>query len=88
REFPEARTPEDELSDEPWFPVAENDVFPEEFGRFLGMPGELREEFVRWHGELLTARWWQEMQQRTRAGELVDVIPYREDSRLHPRRGR
>ena len=31
RELPEARTPEEELSAEPWYPVGPRDVFPEEF---------------------------------------------------------
>jgi isocitrate dehydrogenase kinase/phosphatase len=34
------------------------------------------------HGELLTARWWRDMVERLRAGELVDVFPYREEQRL------
>ena len=33
---------DDELAAEPWFYVGENDVFPEEFIRFLGLRGRLR----------------------------------------------
>ena len=35
RRMPAPRTPEDELSAEPWYPVGANDVFPEEFAAFL-----------------------------------------------------
>ena len=35
RKMPTPRNPLEELSDEPWFGVGENDIFPEEFERFL-----------------------------------------------------
>ena len=35
RAIPPARYPEDELASEPWYSVALNDVFPEEFRYFL-----------------------------------------------------
>ena len=31
--------------------------------QFLGVPSDLREVFVRHHGELLTAAWWRGAQQ-------------------------
>jgi isocitrate dehydrogenase kinase/phosphatase len=62
-------------------------VFPEELLPFLGFQGRLREVFLQAHGELLTARWWRGVQERLRAGEIVDVFPYRENQRLHHARG-
>lgn len=82
RELPQARCYEDELSDAPWFPVREHDVFPEEFPRFLGLPPGLDEAFRQAHGDLFTIRFWQEMQSRQRAGEVVDFFPYRQSRRL------
>jgi isocitrate dehydrogenase kinase/phosphatase len=82
RELPEARHPEDELSAEPWFTVADNDVFPEEFRRFLGMTDELLTVFERHHGELFTAQFWRDMQERHRAGEVLDFYPYPRNRRL------
>src|SRR5690606_15157248 len=35
RYIPEPRYPEDEMASEPWYSVGPNDVFPEEFPRFL-----------------------------------------------------
>jgi isocitrate dehydrogenase kinase/phosphatase len=58
------------------------DVFPEELLPFLGLTGRLREVFLRAHGELLTGRWWRDIQARLRAGEIVDIFPYREEQRL------
>ena len=42
RKIPQARSHYEELSDEPWFTVGENDIFPEEFQYFLGLKGELK----------------------------------------------
>jgi isocitrate dehydrogenase kinase/phosphatase len=58
RDIPTAQSDEEETSGEPWFYVGPNDVFPEQWLPFLGMPPALREVFVRYHGELLTAAWW------------------------------
>ena len=71
-----------ETAGEPWFYVGEKDVFPEELLPFLGFPGRLREAFRDAHGELLGARWWRQIQERLRAGEIVDIFPYREEQRL------
>ena len=70
------------LASKPWFTVADNDIFPEEFGKFLGLPGALLELFERHHGDLLTARLWRDLQQRHRAGAILNFYPYPESERL------
>ena len=45
RQIPEPRTPEEEMSDEIWYPVGKNDVFPEEFRRFLFGRREIKNRF-------------------------------------------
>ncbi len=82
RRMPEARTPEDEMSAEPWFPVAERDVFPEEFRSVLALPGPLGEAFMARHADLLSVAFWQAMQARQREGAVPDVRPYRAEERL------
>lgn len=82
RKLPVPRTFEDELSDEPWFAVRENDIFPEEFMRFLGLTDVLREVFTGHHGDLLDAAFWQSMQEAHRTSEIVHLYPYRESRRL------
>jgi isocitrate dehydrogenase kinase/phosphatase len=82
REIPPPRTPEDEMSSEPWYTVGPNDVFPEEFERFLlGVP-RLRAAFMRHHAELLDAAFWQAQQDRIRQGLLDDVFPYPNEIRF------
>jgi isocitrate dehydrogenase kinase/phosphatase len=82
RRLPVATTLEDELDPEPWFHVGPNDVFPEEFRSFLGLDGVLREAYERTHGDLFTVEFWADVQLAIRAGEIADVVPYREDRRL------
>ncbi|MFO7634764.1 MAG: isocitrate dehydrogenase kinase/phosphatase-domain containing protein, partial [Caldilinea sp.] len=55
RKIPEARTPEDEMASEPWYPVGPTDVFPEEFGTFLLGDPRVRSVFMAHHAELLEA---------------------------------
>jgi isocitrate dehydrogenase kinase/phosphatase len=83
RELPEAD--DDDHGAEPSFYVGPRDVFPEEFINFLGMPRPLRELFVRVHGDLLRPAWWNQMKERHRQGEILDIHPYRGSRRLHGR---
>ena len=86
RRIPQAQTLEDEMSAEPWFHVGEHDIFPEEFRAFLVPPGGLREAFLAAHRDLLEVEFWQGVQQRVSAGEIVDVFPYRRSELLRRRR--
>lgn len=82
RVIPPARDIEQEMSGEPWYSVGPNDVFPEEFPRFLIGRREIREIFERLHGDLFTARYWIGVQQMLKREELVDVYPYRQRLRF------
>jgi isocitrate dehydrogenase kinase/phosphatase len=85
RRMPEPRTPEEEMAAEPWFYVGPHDMFPEEFLPFIGLHGELRETFLKAHGDLFDADFWNRMQALHRAGEIVDIFPYQEEHRLRAR---
>ena len=76
RKVPEPRTPEDEMASEPWYPVAPNDVFPEEFETFLLGNPRVRKPFMKYHAELLDPAWWQNQQKRIEAGILDDIFAY------------
>jgi isocitrate dehydrogenase kinase/phosphatase len=82
RDMPEASNPEDEMRDEAWFYVGDNDVFPETFLRFLAFDDAQRAAFLRLHGEILTADFWRNVQHRLTEGEVLEVVPY------HPHRVR
>ena len=81
RELPAAADDAGE-GDGPPFYVGPHDVFPEEFERFLGLRGELRDAFLDAHRELLGPRFWRDMQARIRAGEYPDFFPYPAARRL------
>ena len=76
RHIPEPRTPEDEMAAEPWYSVAPNDVFPEEFASFLLIDPQLRKPFMQHHRDLLDADHWKSIQQDIRNGCQRDVFPY------------
>lgn len=76
RKIPPAPNPEMEMSAEPWYPIAKNDVFPEEFGTFLLGNYETRKFFLKYHRDLLTPEFWQERQAKIREGFMEDFFPY------------
>jgi isocitrate dehydrogenase kinase/phosphatase len=81
RAIPQPPAAHDEMSDEVWYPVGANDVFPEEFATFLLTDPEVRADFLRVNADLLDAQWWQRMQQE--AGELPpEVLSYPEPLRF------
>jgi isocitrate dehydrogenase kinase/phosphatase len=82
RRLPPPRDFDDEVSSEPWFHVAEGDVFPEEFLTFLGLTGELRSVFAEVHADLLRPEFWLEMQAEHREQRLPDIWPYPESKRV------
>ena len=82
REIPEAQTPEQEMAAEPWYSVAPEDVFPEEFRRFLFGKRRIKQMFTDMHGNLFEAGFWRELQDNIQDGEITDVFPYRRKKRF------
>jgi isocitrate dehydrogenase kinase/phosphatase len=90
RKIPAAHHEEDELASEPWYPVGPNDVFPEQFATFLFPAGPWRDLFLELHGDLCEPKFWQDQQERLRAGIQDDFFPYPAQMRfsVHPGCGR
>lgn len=82
RIIPEPRDYYDEMSSEPWYSVGDNDVFPEEFPRFLIGRSEIRDIFYKLHGDLYNVKFWKSVQDRLKKGEIFDVFPYRQRLRF------
>lgn len=76
RDIPNANDDVDELRSEAWYYVGPNDMFPEEFIKFLSMDKELRSLFLVVHGELLTAEYWREIKSLHQSGKVSLVVPY------------
>ena len=82
RKIPAAPDFETEMSGEVWYPVAKNDVFPEEFSTFLLASPMLRKVFMKHHRDLLAAPFWQDAQQKIRDGHVEDFFPYPQEIRF------
>jgi isocitrate dehydrogenase kinase/phosphatase len=72
REVPESPFDEDEMRPRPWFHVNANDVFPEEFMRFLALDEGLKQTFMSRHADLLSVEFWRGVQQLHIAAEGSD----------------
>ncbi|RMH72594.1 MAG: bifunctional isocitrate dehydrogenase kinase/phosphatase [Actinomyces sp.] len=82
RRLPPPRDYDDEISDQPWFPVEPDDVFPEEFRTYLRSPTVVAEVFEQYHSDIMTVEFWQAMQRQHADGELPDFFPYPPDVRF------
>jgi isocitrate dehydrogenase kinase/phosphatase len=82
RRIPPAPNPEAEMSGEPWYSVARNDVFPEEFGTFLLGNPDTRRIFMKHHADLLGPEFWQHTKQIILDGFVPDFFPYPEEMRF------
>ena len=82
RKIPAALYPEQELASEPWYSIAPNDVFPEEFSILTACNPKVRRIFNELHGDLLDIDFWQDMQEQVRSGEIIDIFPYRQIQRF------
>ena len=81
RKLPQARSYEDELSDS-WFSAAENDIFPEEFKKFLIGKESVRKIFFNLHADLFEVSFWKGLQQNQINGILPNVFPYPKSKRF------
>lgn len=76
RPIPKAHNEEDEMAAEPWYPVAKNDVFPEQLAAFLLGNPTVKKYFMQYHADLLMPQFWQVRKQRILDGHIEDVFPY------------
>jgi len=76
REPPQARDEYDEMRADTWFYVGENDIFPQQFIRFLAMDAHLKARFLEVHGDLLNAEFWRRVKAKHLADEVPEVLPY------------
>ena len=77
RKIPEPQTYEQEMASEPWYTIAPEDVFPEEFATFLFPSAQIRKEFATLHGDLFEADYWKGLQERIREGQMMEFFPYK-----------
>jgi len=66
----------DELSDQPWFDIDQDDVFPEQFPIFFAGHPQAKQAFNRYHQDIYQVQYWQQVQQKVQQGQVADVFPY------------
>ena len=68
-----------------WLYARPDDVFPELFPQFLGVPPVLRERLRAVHGHIFDPAWWRGLQAQLAAGTRFDAPPYPATLRLAAR---
>ncbi|MEM7467228.1 MAG: isocitrate dehydrogenase kinase/phosphatase-domain containing protein, partial [Pseudomonadota bacterium] len=76
RELPQSAFEEDDLRGDAWFYVGEDDIFPEQFLKFLAMDAELKQLFLNVHGDILTADYWRDIKRQHQENKVLEVVPY------------
>ncbi|AMQ57205.1 bifunctional isocitrate dehydrogenase kinase/phosphatase [Algoriphagus sanaruensis] len=84
RSKPKPETFEQIYSPEPWYDIHKNDVFPEDFKRWMIGREDLKSHFLEYHKDLFDPHYWQSLQQKIRQGELIHAHPYPEEIRFRP----
>ncbi len=82
RKIPAPRNPQELMAAEPWYSVGPDDVFPEEFARFLLGNDHIKSAFMKYHADLLDADFWIQKQENIKNGIFEDVFPYPQKFRL------
>ncbi|HET7844696.1 MAG TPA: bifunctional isocitrate dehydrogenase kinase/phosphatase [Xanthomonadales bacterium] len=82
RALPEPSSVDEEMHHGAWFHVGDDDVFPEQFARFLGLRPALLDALMQRHGEIFDVRWWLGVQEGIRNGDYADLPPYAQRLRL------
>jgi isocitrate dehydrogenase kinase/phosphatase len=82
RALPQPSSVDEEMHQGAWFHVDDDDVFPEQFTRFLGLPPALLDALMERHGEIFDVRWWLSVQEGIRRGDYADLPPYAQRLRL------
>ena len=76
RKIPEPMTPEQEMASEPWYSIADLDVFPEEFVHFITGNPQLKRFILDKYKALFNADYWKSVQEDIRNQRYHDVFPY------------
>ena len=85
RAIPKAPGDHEELADEPWFHIGDDDFFPEQFEHFVVNHPKVRALFLANHPELIKPVYWKQVQNDVRQKKRHDVFPYKLERRFYKR---
>jgi len=81
---PKPETYDQIYASKPWYEINENDVFPEDFKRFMIGRQDVRAYFIASNPELFDPEYWSAIQDKLRKGEMIHAFPYPESMRFRP----
>lgn len=81
---PKAETYEQIYASEPWYEIKANDVFPEDFKKWMIGRADVKEHFFNYHQDLFNPDYWCELQKQIRKGEFIHAFPYPNQIRFRP----
>jgi isocitrate dehydrogenase kinase/phosphatase len=84
RTKPKAETYEQIYASEPWYDIAKNDVFPEDFRRWMIGRTDLKQHFLEYNKNLFDPEYWQKIQEKILKGEFIHAFPYPNEIRFRP----
>lgn len=84
REKPKPQNYEQIYAAEPWYEIHKNDVFPEDFRRWMIGRADLKPHFLDYHRDLFDPEYWNSLKKRIQNGELIHAFPYPEEIRFRP----
>ena len=76
KRMPQPRYEEELWDDETWMVVRENDVFPEEFEKFMLPAGPYRQLFREHHGDIFDIHFWNKWKAFYQNNGFIDLQPY------------
>ncbi|MGE0932265.1 bifunctional isocitrate dehydrogenase kinase/phosphatase [Peijinzhouia sedimentorum] len=82
RDKPKAETYEQIYASSPWYEIAPDDIFPEEFRYFMIGREDIKATFEETHGDLFKADYWIDMQNKIKEGQFLHAFPYPEQIRF------
>ncbi|GEO22315.1 bifunctional isocitrate dehydrogenase kinase/phosphatase [Cyclobacterium qasimii] len=81
---PKPETYDQIYASKPWYEINENDVFPEDFKRFMIGRQDVRAYFIASNPELFDPEYWAAIQDKLGKGEMIHAFPYPESMRFRP----
>lgn len=84
REKPKPETYEQIYASSPWYDIAQNDVFPQDFKKFMIGRQDVKNYFFDFHNELFDPAQWKMIQTKVQQGQGVHAFSYPQKIRFRP----
>jgi len=84
REKPIPETFEQIYASSPWYDIAQNDVFPQDFKRFMIGRQDVKDHFFDFHSELFNPAQWKLIQAKINSGQGIHAFSYPQKIRFRP----